>query len=159
MVFFFLILRACVSVFSSFAEDKKDEAILSLMSGNAEVLEWGQTEARSASDSELVLVGDQISTGEDSMASLSFYNGSVLYLDENTKLKIAEFTGAEPGGDQMELQLVDGRIWVEHQAQDGGELELLVQTDVMNLESIQGSYLVSNQVGNELLAVRSGKWR
>ena len=53
------------------------------------------------------------------MASLSFYNGSVLYLDENTKLKIAEFTGAEPGGDQMELQLVDGRIWVEHQAQDG----------------------------------------
>ena len=157
LVIFFLILRACVSVFNSFAEDKKDEAILSLMSGNAEVLEWGQTEARSASDSELVLVGDQISTGEDSMASLSFYNGSVLYLDENTKLKIAEFTGAEPGGDQMELQLVDGRIWVEHQAQDGGELELLVQTDVMNLESIQGSYLVSNQVGNELLAVRSGQ--
>ena len=156
LVFFFLILKACVSVFSSFAEDKKDEAVLSVIKGNAEILEWGQSDAKSASDSELVLVGDQITTGEDSRLSLSFYNGTLVYLDENTKLKIAEFTAGE-SHNQMELQVVDGQIWVEHLAQDEGELELLIQTDVMNLQSFQGTYLVSNRVDEERVAVKSGQ--
>ena len=156
LVFFFLILKACVSVFSSFAEDKKDEAVLSVIKGNAEILEWGQSDAKSASDSELVLVGDQITTVEDSRLSLSFYNGTLVYLDENTKLKIAEFTAGE-SHNQMELQVVDGQIWVEHLAQDEGELELLIQTDVMNLQSFQGTYLVSNRVDEERVAVKSGQ--
>src|SRR3989344_3475555 len=154
LVFFFLILKACVSVFSSFAEDKKDEAVLSVIKGNAEILEWGQSDAKSASDSELVLVGDQITTVEDSRLSLSFYNGTLVYLDENTKLKIAEFTAGE-SHNQMELQVVDGQIWVEHLAQD--ERELLIQTDVMNLQSFQGTYLVSNRVDEERVAVKSGQ--
>jgi len=156
LVFFFLILKACVSVFSSFAEDKKDEAVLSVIKGNAEILEWGQSDAKSASDSELVLVGDQITTGENSRVSLSFYNGTLVYLDENSKVKIAEFRAGE-SHNQMELQVVDGQIWVEHLAQDEGELELLIQTDVMNLQSFQGTYLVSNRVDEERVAVKSGQ--
>ena len=156
LVFFFLILKACVSVFSSFAEDKKDEAVLSVIKGNAEILEWGQSDAKFASDSELVLVGDQITTGENSRVSLSFYNGTLVYLDENSKVKIAEFRAGE-SHNQMELQVVDGQIWVEHLAQDEGELELLVQTDVMNLQSFQGTYLVSNRVDEERVAVKSGQ--
>ena len=156
LVFFFLILKACVSVFSSFAEDKKDEAVLSVIKGNAEILEWGQSDAKFASDSELVLVGDQITTGENSRVSLSFYNGTLVYLDENSKVKIAEFRAGE-SHNQMELQVVDGQIWVEHLAEDEGELELLVQTDVMNLQSFQGTYLVSNRVDEERVAVKSGQ--
>lgn len=156
LVLCLLLLRACVSVLGSMSEDKKDEAVLSVYKGTAEILEWGQTEAESASDTELLLQGDQVSTGPDSVVTLTFYNGTVVYVDENSKVQVADFTD-DGVQEQMTLDLVDGRVWVHHEIQDEEEFQLLIHTDVMNIASLQGDYLVSNQPDKEYVAVQKDK--
>lgn len=155
LVFFFLLLRACVSVISSISEEKKDEAVLSVYQGSAEILEWGQSEPHAASDAELVLEGDQVNTGEGSYVTLSFYNDTTLYLDQNTKLTFSDYSETE-GQLTVVLELLDGQVWVSQPVQEQ-PLDILVRTDVMNANSIQGEYLISNQANAELLAVKSGQ--
>lgn len=149
-----LLLRACVHVLSSLSESKKDEATLTLYKGSAEVLEWGQSEPENASDAQLVLEGDQVQTHENTWATLSFYNGTRVHLDQNTRL-ILESVVTDAGSEQANLQLLEGRLWVDHFLEDG-ELDIHVNTDLMTIQSLQGQYLLSHTEAGEALFVQEG---
>lgn len=155
LVALLLVLRACISVAGSMLEEKKDEATLTLYKGDAEVLEWGQTEAEGASDAQLILEGDQVSTLADSWATLEFYDGSKVRLDQNTQLVLTEVEIAEES-EQVLLELIEGRIWVYHEAEDDQALDIQVKTAVMNIQSVQGQYLVAHQGQQEALFVYEG---
>jgi hypothetical protein len=150
-----LILKACVGIASSVFEAKKDDAVLTVYKGEAEILEWGQTEAESASDAQLVLEGDQVETAADSWAMLSFYNGTQIHLDQNTKVVLSEVVIDEQK-EQAYLQLIQGRLWVSHDAETDANLDIQVDTDLMTLQSLQGEYLVSRLGEGEAVFVYDG---
>ena len=154
LVFVLLVLRACISVAGSMLEEKKDEATFTLYKGNAEILEWGQSEAETASDAQLVLEGDQVITLENSWATLEFYDGTKVYLDDQTKLVLTEVEVAEES-EHLLLELIEGRIWVSHDGEDQA-LDLQVNSSVMNIQSVQGEYLVAHQGDQEALFVFEG---
>ncbi len=154
LVFVLLVLRACISVAGSMLEEKKDEATFTLYKGNAEILEWGQTEAEAASDAQLILEGDQVTTLDNTWATLEFYDGTKVHLDDNTKLVLSDVELTEDSA-QVLLELVEGRIWVTHDAEDQA-LNLQVNTAVMNIQSVQGEYLVAHQGDQEALFVSEG---
>ncbi len=155
LVALLLVLRACISVAGSMLEEKKDEATLTLYKGDAEVLEWGQTDAEEASDAQLILEGDQVSTLADSWATLEFYDGSKVRLDQNTQLTLTEVEIAEES-EQVLLELIEGRIWVYHEVENDQPLDIQIKTAVMNIQSVQGQYLVAHQGQQEALFVYEG---
>jgi hypothetical protein len=156
LVLMILALRACISVVSNLNEEKRDEAILSVNQGSAELLLWGQNDWEDAADSQIVLEGDSVRTGEGAYVTLEFYNGSELRLDENTQLNFASVEVTEDA-DEIVLQLVDGRAYLDHEPLERGEMDIELRTDIMNLGSIGGEYLVSNLVDDEYVYVMDGQ--
>lgn len=155
LVALLLVLRACISVAGSMLEEKKDEATLTLYKGDAEILEWGQTDAEEASDAQLILEGDQVTTLADSWATLEFYDGTKVRLDQNTQLVLTEVEIAEES-EQVLLELIEGRIWVYHEVENDQPLDIQIKTAVMNIQSVQGQYLVAHQGQQEALFVYEG---
>lgn len=155
LVALLLVLRACISVAGSILEEKKDEAALTLHKGSAEILEWGQSKTEEASDAQLILEGDQVNTLADSWATLEFYDGSKVRLDQNTQLVLTEVEIAEES-EQVLLELIEGRIWVYHDVENDQPLDIQIKTAVMNIQSVQGQYLVAHQGQQEALFVYEG---
>lgn len=155
LVALLLVLRACISVAGSMLEEKKDEATFTLYKGDAEILEWGQMDADEASDAQLILEGDQVSTLADSWATLEFYDGTKVRLDQNTQLVLTEVEIAEES-EQVLLELIEGRIWVYHEMENDQPLDIQIKTAVMNIQSVQGQYLVAHQGQQEALFVYEG---
>ncbi|MFA4815378.1 MAG: FecR family protein [Candidatus Gracilibacteria bacterium] len=155
LVVILLVLRACISIAGSMLEEKKDEATLTLYKGDAEVLEWGQTEVEEASDAQLILEGDQVNTLANSWATLEFYDGSKIRLDQNTKLVLTEVNSVEES-EQVLLELIEGRIWIYHELENEQSLDIQVNTAVMDIQSVQGQYLLAHQGEQEALFVYEG---
>ncbi len=155
LVLLVLVLRACISVAASLLEEKKDEATLTLYKGDAEILEWGQSEAEAASDAQLVLEGDEVSTAANSWATLTFYDETKVRMDQNTKVVLYE-VNIEEEKEQVVLQLVEGRVWVSHDPELEGALDLQIETAILNIQSVQGEYLVAHQGSQEALFVNQG---
>jgi FecR protein len=149
-----LVLRACVSLAAALLEEKKDEAVLTVYKGDAEILEWGQTEAEKASDAQLILEGDQVQTQSDSWAILTFYNGTTIKLDQNTKVVLSKVE-TDQEKERAYLELLEGRLWVDHSLEDES-LDLQIDTTLMTIQSVQGQYLVSQLEVGETVYVNEG---
>lgn len=156
LVLIVLVLRACISVVANRNEEKRDEAVLSLERGSAEVLLWGQDEWEGVADSQIVLEGDSVRTGEDSYVYLTFHNGSGLRLDENSQMVFSECI-KDGDDDFISLSLVDGRAWLEKLPKETGTMEILLETDVMNVSAVSADYLVSNLIDDEYVYVMDGQ--
>ena len=151
-----LLLKACVSFVSGINEEKRDEAVLSLERGSAEVLLWGQDEWVAVSDSQIILEGDSVRTGVGGYVDLLFHNESVLKLDGGSQVVFSEcLTDGE--NDLIKVELIDGRVWLEQVPKEKGQMEIVVQTDVMNINSMSGEYLASNLVDDEYVYVMDGQ--
>jgi hypothetical protein len=156
LVLITLFCKACVGFVMDLAEEKRDEAILSVNRGEAEVLLWGQNDWQSTADSQIILEGDSVRTSEGSTVTLALHNGTELRIDENTHLVFSEVL-VEGDDDFVMIELKDGRVWLEQIAKEKGQMELTVQTDVLNVISLQGSFLISNLVDDEYLYVLDGQ--
>lgn len=148
LVVLLLILRGCVSVVSSLLKDKEDEATLTVNEGSAQVTEWGQTSPNKASSAQLLLVGDTVETGEDSIVTLTFYNGTTVVLDQNTRLLYSEAV-MEDTEKELSMELLQGRAFVTQNPDEDTELTVHLHTDVMNIDSLSAVYLVSNDANRE----------
>lgn len=146
------VFKACFNFIADRAEEKRDEAILSVNKGEAEITVFGSDEAEKASTSQVILEGDKIKSLDDSYVTLDFYNGTKVKLDQNTILSFTEVESSE-SNDFIVLDLIEGRIWVDEVPSDDGQLELKVKTDVMNLISFEGKYLASNIPDDEYVYV------
>ncbi len=143
LVVLLLLLQACVTLVSSFMTEKKDEATLSVNEGTAEVLEWGQTESAPAADAQLLLVGDTVQSGEDSLVTLRFAGDMEIHLDADTKLLFQDAQVGE-ASTTITVELLFGRAWVDQESEDQS-VELILKTKTMNTDSTQGRFLVANQ--------------
>jgi len=155
-----LLCKACVSFIAGVNEEKRDEAVLSLEKGSAEVLLWGQDEWVAVSNSQIILEGDAVRTSEDGYVSLEFYNGAELKMDGTSELVFTEVETREMDGPDeyfIKLELSDGRAWLEHGATDVDYWEIELRTDVMNVSSLRGEYLLSNAVDDEYIYVMDGQ--
>ena len=151
-----LLLKACVSFVAGINEEKRDEAVLSLEKGSAEVLLWGQDKWVEVSDSQIILEGDSVRTGVGGYVKLDFHNGSSLSMDGGSQVVFSEcVTSGE--NDLITISLFDGRAWLEQVPKEKGQMELVVETDVMNISSMSGEYLVSNLVDDEYIYVMDGQ--
>lgn len=149
-------LKSCFGSMADKKNEKRDEAILSIDKGSAEVTVWGKDHAEPAANSQIILEGDEILTAESTYATLSFYNGSKVFLDQNTKLAFSEVK-TEGKDDFINLELKDGRVFVKEVPNDDGQMQVLVKTDVMNIQSYQIQYLASNIPDNEYVYVFNGE--
>ncbi len=147
-----LVLKACISVASNLRDDRSDEAVLSVSKGTVEVKEWGAGEFEQAQDSQLILVGDEVQTEDNSWATLRFLNGTELRLDEGTRVL---FETAEDTG-RLGLILVEGRVWMKQEPKNDLELEILLKTEVMNLISTRASYWATQLDQTESVIVQDG---
>lgn len=153
MVLISLGVKTCVGVISGLREEKRDDLILSIDRGSAEVIVAGQ--ADSAAQSQLVFEGDAIRTDADSAVMLSLQNGSQMILDESTHLTFQSVT-MDGQDDHFEFTLHDGRVWVEHLLKEEGALDLTFATDVIDVQGDVGSYLISNRADDEYVYVFEG---
>lgn len=146
------VFKACLSFVTNRAEERRDEAILSVNKGEAEIVVFGSDEAEEATTSQIILEGDKVRSLDDSYVTLDFYNGTKVKLDQNTTLS---FSDVESDGttDFIVLDLIEGRVWVDEVPSEDGQLELKVKTDVMNLISVEGKYLASNIPDDEYVYV------
>ena len=156
LVLIALFSRACVSFFSVLTEEQRDDAVLSIERGDVSVILWGQSETEVASDSQIILKGDSVLTGEDSYALLRFQNGTELSIDENSHLVFADAVVGDDS-DSLLLELRDGRVWLDHVPKETGQLQITLQTDVMDVVTISGQYLASNVPDSEYLYVFEGQ--
>lgn len=137
-------------------EEQEDEAVLTVNRGSAEVLEWGETEAKAAADTQIVLLGDTVESGDSSSVTLSFANGYRVTLNENTRLQLLQFTESE--NEQIySLDLLEGVLRVSHEEVENESFHLEVHTDVMNVLSIGSVYYVANQANAEYVSVVAGQ--
>lgn len=145
-------LKSCFGVVSSKNEEKRDEAILTLEKGDAQVNLWGESEAEMASNAQIIVLGDSVKTLDDSYAVLSFYNGSEVRLDENTMVTFSDSEKSD-ANIFVTLQLNEGRVYVDQESLEEVEFQLKVLTNVMNIISSEGAYLASNGVNGEFVQV------
>lgn len=146
------VFKACFNFVANRAEERRDEAILSVNKGEAEIIVFGSDESEVASSSQVILEGDKVKSLDDSYVTLDFYNGTKVKLDQNTTLSFSEVESKDDT-DYIVLDLIEGRIWVDEVPSDDGQLELKVKTDVMNLISFEGKYLASNIPDDEYVYV------
>jgi hypothetical protein len=141
-------LRACVSVFTTAQAEKRDEAVLSIDKGSAEVTVWGEQTASSALNAQILFEGDEVATNENSYVTLKLHNGSELHMDESTTLTFLS-TNLLDESEEIVFQLLSGRVWMDILPNEMGEFTIITQTDVVNAVVQQGEFLVSNVSGEE----------
>lgn len=141
--------------FSNLKEEQRNEASFSVERGSAQIQLWGQEHSKTASSLQTVHVGDQIVTSEASLSTFTLHNGSTLRLDESTHLVFESFE-QDGSDDFVTLRLLSGRAWVQNWPKESGRMQLLLSTDVMDMQSYTGEYLVSNVANEEYLAVMEG---
>lgn len=156
LVFILLILRACVSIGQTFFEEKKDEALLVLSQGEAEILEWGQSDYKPVADAQLLLLGDQVRTRENSELTITFYNGTLIRLGKNSELLLSDVTESEKS-EEVHVDLLQGRAWVEQPLSDKGEIQLLFKTALLQLQSNRAEYFLENSDVREVVYLSEGK--
>lgn len=147
-----IFLKSCFGVISSKNEEKRDEAILTLEKGDAQVSLWGESEVEVASNAQIIVLGDSVKTLDDSYAVLSFYNGAEVRLDENTMLTFSD-SEKDDANTFITLELNEGRVYVDQESLEEVEFQLKVLTGVMNIISYEGAYLASNGITGEFLQV------
>ncbi|MFA5793273.1 MAG: FecR domain-containing protein [Candidatus Gracilibacteria bacterium] len=129
-------------------QEKKDEASLTLNSGTAEVLEWGQTDWNTVSDAQVLLVGDTIKTGEGGFVTLSFYDGTEVRVAGNTEVLFKDAVSLDNSPEVVTLTLISGKVFMKTTPNGSSNTELVIDTEVSKVKSASGSanskYLVYN---------------
>lgn len=156
LVFCAIFLKSCFTSISNTKNEKRDEAILSIDKGSAQVTVWGDDTPTVAANSQIILEGDKIETAENTYATLSFYNGSKITLDQKTTFIFSDVS-AEGDNDFLTLDLKTGRVFVNQIPNDEGQMTLTIETDVMKISSTQTQYIASNIPDNEYIYVLNGE--
>jgi len=156
LVVFALLLRACVSVFSGISEAKRDDAILTVERGEVEVKLFGQDTFEKASNAQIILEGDTVRTLDGALLSLKFHNGTEIRLDESSELFFSEVR-IEDLNEYILVNLENGRLWLEQIPAEHGAFEIMIETDLMDVLSMAGKSLITNNDDEESAYVLDGQ--
>lgn len=114
----------------------KNKIYFYLDEGQAEILPWGETEWTKAYHGQLVLEGDRLAMKASSRGILEFYNGTLVRLDESTKLNVEEISSDEQR-DTLRLDLQNGTLWMNVSLEEDvlTPLNFIISTDHLRITS------------------------
>lgn len=156
LVVVFLALFYLVRFIQSVQDEKRNEASLTIQTGDIQVKEWGADEFSPAADTQMILLGDEVKSGESSSALLKFDNGYELTMEAKTTIRLADFVEDETP-QTFSVEVLNGSVRVNNEEVDNENFQLELRTDVMNIRSIGSSYRVGNRADAEFVAVSEGQ--
>ncbi len=136
--FFPFIILLCLGVLivlifqigSSLFASVKGDAVIYLAEGRAKVLPYGKTEWENTYHGVKVRLGDSVKTLNSSKGVISFYDGTLLRMNEDTQVTLIDIT---KHGDSQEilLSLNHGEVWVNKPVKNGivKKTDFVIQTD------------------------------
>ncbi len=141
-VFLLLLLYAGLRFVNYLWEERRDEAVLTVLRGAATVQEWGESEPRLAFDAESVLIGDTVHTDFEGWAVLRFLDGSELRLDADTTVTLREVVTTDPQQTEVVVSLEQGRVWLHQALNRDPAFQMTVQTSVLDVRSEMAEALI-----------------
>lgn len=134
----------------------EDKGVLYLVSGRAEIKQWGDENWTNGYDQAVVLEGDELRTAKNSKIIVKFFNGSVIRLDGGTEILIdkLESRGNE---DNIVISLKSGGIWAKRTLDETIESFFSVKTNNLVIRSVGTIFDVQYGEGTESVHVMKGK--
>jgi hypothetical protein len=151
-VFFILAFQ----LWGSFFPAAKGDAVFYLAEGRSKVLGFGTTEWENIYNGSKVKLGDSVKTLQNGKGVMTFYDGTVLRMDENTQLTLVDIN-KKNDYQEILIYLNSGKIWVNKPKQN-----VIRKTDfVINTNyaaySITGTIFDLEKFDEEILHVVKGQ--
>ncbi len=118
-VVFFVVIRLIGGLFASHSFEQVS-ATLTIGEGSTEYYFPEQSEWQRAASGLEFREGDHIRTRSVSQSSLEIFPGTVLFLNQDTELKIQTMQESSSGIKQVALSLEKGQIWIKTSSEDFG---------------------------------------
>lgn len=155
-----LTLVFAFNIYSYFREQREkapeNKGAVKLVSGQAEVLLFGETEwLRAREEGHMLLTGDSFRTLPSSRATISFLNGGVIRLDSSTEITLSEVK-TKNGEDSLHILLKKGHLWLKKTQKEGVFSNFSVDTGNIVARSTGTAFAVSKDT-KETVRVLEGK--
>ncbi|KKU79976.1 MAG: hypothetical protein UY05_C0018G0023, partial [Candidatus Peregrinibacteria bacterium GW2011_GWA2_47_7] len=143
-----LIVVFAFQIWLYFAEQKQflteNKAAVTMQSGTAEMLVWGDQKWVKIYDGSLLREGDAVRTGPDAQLSMSLLNKGVVRVGGNTELSI-EHLESKDGQDGITLVLKKGDVWLKRSSDKSVATDSIVLTESLTVRSLGTVFAVSKR--------------
>jgi len=155
---------------SNFFSPVKGDAVIYLAEGRAKILPFGKSEWENTYHGVKVRLGDGVKTLNGSKALISFYDGTVLRMNDDTEVTLIDIT---KNGDSQEilLSLNHGEIWVNKPVKNNvvKKTDFVVQTnnasyaitgtifDLSKTDTAENLKVLRGEVQADILEIKDGK--
>lgn len=133
----------------------QNKAAVTVVTGRAEMKIWGVDDWTTGISGSILHEGDAIRTAPGSRVMLSLLNGSVIRLNGETEVSLAELKSRD-AQDEASLELKRGRIWVKRSTEQAVRANFTVSTAHFNVRSAGTVFSVMQEV-REAVHVLEGK--
>lgn len=154
--FCFIVLPALIliplflSAGQSLLDAAQMAAVITAAKGDVQVLPYQQTKPNAAKVGDFIYEGDTLKAGKGSQAAVTFANGAVVKINQNTEFAIDMTQSAEDIG--TKIKMVGGKIWASVRPKSKFEIHTPVA-----VVAVRGTEFETNLLGGRLsLAVFSG---
>lgn len=113
----------------------ENKAAITVVSGRAEMLIWGQEKWVAAASGGVLREGDSIHVFPDSRVSLALLNGGFVRLNSDTEASITELR-TKDREDVIALNLARGEAWLKKARSDAVKTSFSVSTDGLTVRTI-----------------------
>lgn len=122
----------------------ENKAAITVVSGRAEMLIWGQEQWVAAASGGVLREGDSIHVFPDSRVSLALLNGGFVRLNSDTEASITELR-TKDREDVISLNLTRGEAWLKKARSDAVKTSFSVSTDSLTVRTIGTIFNVSKR--------------
>lgn len=133
----------------------RNQVFLYYDDGRASLFPWGAEQWSKAYSGSLVLEGDRVKTDAGTSLVLSFFNGAVVRLDENTIVTYHTFSDVD-GVQVFSLDLESGRLWINEDALDDSVVHFSVTMGDLVATSTGTVFEVTRSSTEKIVRVLSG---
>ena len=137
LVLGFSLVRALFS-----GEDTK-AAYMHLVSGSAQMKAWGTDRFFDLSSDSLIMQGDEIMTSADSKVIVEFFDGTIMRVDSGSDV-VFEGMNEENDSSQFQIQLLDGKVWLNKLYKDTSSNIVIKLADVAVSAGVASIFEVEN---------------
>lgn len=151
-VFFILVFQ----LWGSFFPVAKGDAVFYLAEGRSKVLGFGTTEWENIYNGSKVKLGDSVKTLQNAKGVVTFYDGTVLRMDEDTQITLVDIN-KKNDYQEILIYLNSGKIWVNKPKQNViRKTDFVINTNYASY-AITGTIFDLEKTKDEILHVIKGQ--
>lgn len=149
-------LMLAFQLWGSFFPTAKGDAVFYLAEGRSKLLGFGMNEWENAYNGSRVKLGDSVKTMQNARGVMSFYDGTVLRMDENTQITLVDIS-KKSDYQEILIYLNAGKIWVNKPKQNViRKTDFVINTDYATY-AITGTIFDLEKAEEEILHVVRGQ--